>query len=389
MVLRVALVIGAIFNPGICFALGLSTPNAPSTTTTATDVHRAKFLAWFDAGRINDGGALELTHIVHVDPLPTDLDDGSHNPERLVRYASLSFPFQLPTKNRAAKALKSGRLKLNGVEKVEGCRVVQKGDQLTLQIEAPTKLSDDDVVKRMNFVGHLNNSGLSVCYEDDHLAAVFKPAGVHTKKNTVHRYLAFEDALPAILTPSSSDDALPLPLAVHRLDVRVSGLVLVAKSRRALMNLGNQFESKTVKKRYEALVVGDPFEAVKLNSDFVLRDDNSILIDSPIEVEGRGILASRTTMSVLKSMPHTHWGTLSHVQLQPETGRTHQLRVGVMMMVMLYCACKVGPLSFPARLHTNASFPPLIFSLHFVFTRFIRQGWAVLSLVMTCIGILE
>lgn len=343
---RVALIIGALFNPGICFAL--STPTKGLAPSTTTDAHR-KFLAWFDKKRINDGGALELTHIVHVDPLPTDLGDMAHNPERLVRYASLSFPHQLPTKNRAAKALKSGRLKLNDIEKVEGCRVVQKGDILTLQIEAPTELSDDDVAKRMNFLGHLNNSGLSVCYEDDHLAAVFKPAGVHTKKNTVHRYLAFEDALPAILNPSSSDDALPLPLAVHRLDVRVSGLVLVAKSRTALMNLGNQFESKTVKKRYEALVVGDPFEAVKLNSDFVLQDDNAILIDSPIEVEGRGILACRTTMSVLKSMPHTHWGTLSHVQLRPETGRTHQLRVRVMMMmiiiIMLYhCAWKVGTL---------------------------------------------
>lgn len=382
MFLRVAFIIGALINPGFCFAL--STPTAPTATA---DAHRAKFLAWFDAKRINDGGALELTHIVHVDPLPNDLGDGAQKTGRLVRYASLSFPHQLPTKNRAAKAIKSGRLKLNDIEKVEGCRVVQKGDKLTLQIEAPTKLSDDDVVKRMNFVGHLNESGLSVCYEDDHLAAVFKPAGVHTKKNTVHRYLAFEDALPAILTPSSSDDALPLPLAVHRLDVRVPGLVLVAKSRRALMNLGNQFESKTVKKRYEALVVGDPFEAVKLNSNFLLRDDNTILIDSPIEVEGRGMLASRTTMSVLKSMPHTHWGTLSHVQLRPETGRTHQLRVGVTMMMMTLLNILLGKLvlTFSARLHTNASFPSLLL----VFTRFTQQGWAALSLVMTCIGILE
>ena len=327
---RAAIFVGALLCPTL--SLSLSTPTAPSTTrTTPADAHRAKFLTWFDSKRLNDGGKLELTHIVHVDPLPADLGDGVKNAERLVRYASLSFPHQLPTKNRAAKALKSGRLKLNGIEKVEGCRVVQKGDKLTLQVEAPTELSDDDVAKRMNFVGHLNSSGLSVCYEDDHLAAVFKPAGVHTKKNTVHRYLAFEDALPAILTPSSSDDALPLPLAVHRLDVRVSGLVLVAKSRKALMNLGTQFESKSVKKRYEALVVGDPFEAVKLSSDFVLQDDKSILIESPIEVDGRGILAARTTMTVLDSVPHVHWGTLSFVALRPETGRTHQLRVSRLM----------------------------------------------------------
>lgn len=341
--------LGVLLHPAFCSAL--LTPTVTSTTTDAQ--YRTKFLAWFDAERMNNGGKLELTHVVHVDPLPTDLGDGVatfdaglsgetqqyQKAERLVRYAPLCFPHQLPTKNRAAKALKAGRLKLNDAEGVEGCRVVQRNDVLTLQIEGPPKLSDDDLAKRINFVGHLMNSGLSVLYEDQDFAAVFKPAGVHTKKNTAHRYLAFEDALPAILTPPSSDvavkEALPLPLAVHRLDVRVSGLVLVAKTRRALINMGIQFEKRKVKKRYEALVIGDPFEAVELNSKIVLQDDRTLLIDSPIEMEGRGTLPARTTMSVLESVPHTHWGTLSHLELRPETGRTHQLRVSATIVQRL------------------------------------------------------
>jgi 23S rRNA-/tRNA-specific pseudouridylate synthase len=99
--------------------------------------------------------------------------------------------------------------------------------------------------------------------------------------------------------------------------------------------MGIQFEKRKVKKRYEALVIGDPFEAVELNSKIVLQDDRTLLIDSPIEMEGRGTLPARTTMSVLESVPHTHWGTLSHLELRPETGRTHQLRVSATIVQRL------------------------------------------------------
>ena len=335
-----ACLFSVVLRQSYCCALSSST-----ATSAAADACRAAFSTWFDPER--NGRKLELRHVVGVDPLPTNLGDGiatfgangkvsgekqqSHNEERLVRYAPLCFPHQLPTKNRAKKAIKSGRLQLNDVERVEGCRIVQKNDVLTLQTEAATKLSDEDLEKRMNFVGHLVSSGLSVQYEDDHLAAVFKPAGVHTKKNTNFSYLSFEDALPAILTPPSGDDAakeaLPLPLAVHRLDVRVCGLVLVAKTRSALQKLGIQFENRTVKKRYEAIVIGDPSGAVQLNDDIVLQEDGTLLVDSPIEMDGRGILPARTAISILETIPHSHWGSLSHLELRPETGRTHQLRL--------------------------------------------------------------
>jgi 23S rRNA-/tRNA-specific pseudouridylate synthase len=98
---------------------------------------------------------------------------------------------------------------------------------------------------------HLLSQGLRTIYEDDDLAVVFKPAGVHTKRNTVAKYGAFEDALPAVLTPPprtaeggvDSTAALPLPLAVHRLDVRVCGLIIVAKSRLAARELAMQFQA--------------------------------------------------------------------------------------------------------------------------------------------------
>ena len=150
---------------------------------------------------------------------------------------------------------------------------------------------------------------------------MYKPGGVHTKRGANYRYFALEDALPAILSPpprpsaarasspASPSDALPLPIAVHRLDVPVAGVVLVAKTRRAARALHQQFEERTVSKVYHALLVGRPPPGVEL-------------IDAPVQG-----LAARTRLAVLTHVRHAQWGALTRVQLRPETGRVHQLRV--------------------------------------------------------------
>jgi 23S rRNA-/tRNA-specific pseudouridylate synthase len=133
--------------------------------------------------------------------------------------------------------------------------------------------------------------------------------GIHTKKATNPKYGALEDALPALLSPPATADALPLPLAMHRLDVRVSGLLLVAKTRRAALSLAQQFESRRVLKEYEALLVGAP------------PPDMSTIVTP---VEG---LSALTRLRTITLQPHPQWGVLAHVRLSPHTGRTHQLRV--------------------------------------------------------------
>uniref|UniRef100_A0A7S4C232 Pseudouridine synthase RsuA/RluA-like domain-containing protein n=1 Tax=Chrysotila carterae TaxID=13221 RepID=A0A7S4C232_CHRCT len=125
------------------------------------------------------------------------------------------------------------------------------------------------------------------------------------------RYFALEDALAAILHPCSNAvaDALPLPLAMHRLDVRVCGLLLVAKTRTGAVSIARQLADRTVEKTYRALLIG------RLPSDL-----------SRVETAVNGQEA-QTSVRVLSHVPHAHWGDVTHVELQPHTGRTHQLRI--------------------------------------------------------------
>ena len=235
-----------------------------------------------------------------------DVEDGER---RLGQVAARAFAADLGSKSQAVNALKRGDLRLNGEARVEACRHLRDGDQLTLTRATPLPLEGSALKAAVNFAGHLKEQGLVALYEDDDVAVCHKPAGVHTKRRTNRKYLSFEDACCAVLTPSAAADALPLPLAAHRLDVRVCGLTLVAKSRTAMRELERSFRERRVQKTYRALVIGAPPEGCE---------------EVATPVDG---LPARTGMRVLSVVAHEHWGALGHVELQPHTGRTHQLRV--------------------------------------------------------------
>ena len=92
-----------------------------------------------------------------------------------------------------------------------------------------------------------------VVFEDEHVAVVNKPTGLIVNGN---RYRTLQNCLRPDSTPCSEEDALPLPRPCHRLDAQAGGLVVVAKSHRALVKMGRLFERK-VEKRYRAIVVGE------------------------------------------------------------------------------------------------------------------------------------
>ncbi len=113
---------------------------------------------------------------------------------------------------------------------------------------------------------------------------------------------------------------------VHRIDRDTSGVLLIAKTQEAFDHLKQQFQDHTIKKKYVAIVFGWP------------RDERGI-IDVPIGRSGsnirawsasrnaRGVLRNAVTRYVVKRKFDDHGTKYALVELYPETGRTHQLRV--------------------------------------------------------------
>gem|GEM_PF-4633081 len=94
---------------------------------------------------------------------------------------------------------------------------------------------------------------LKILYEDEHLAAVHKPAGILVSGN---KFKTVANALPKNLKPSGiADSCTPHP--VHRLDYATTGILLIGKTKSSIRILNKMFEEKKLKKIYMAITIGE------------------------------------------------------------------------------------------------------------------------------------
>ena len=191
---------------------------------------------------------------------------------------------------------------------VKPAYLVQQGDTIQIELEEPkeTTLKAQDIP-------------ISVIYEDKDILVVNKPKGlvVHPANGNPDGTLV--NAIMAICKDSLSGIGGEIrPGIVHRLDKNTSGIIIVAKNDKAHIHLSEQIKEHKVKKTYIALVRG------------IVRE-NEATINMPI---GRSE-KDRKKMAVTKKGKEaiTHFKVLERydkytlLQVNIETGRTHQIRV--------------------------------------------------------------
>jgi 23S rRNA pseudouridine1911/1915/1917 synthase len=219
---------------------------------------------------------------------------------RLDQVAAELFPEY--SRNRLATWIKEGRLTVDG-------RTVKPRDKATASAQLTLLVADEPVIDWQP-----QSLPLKVIFEDEHILVVNKPAGI-----VVHPAAGHADGtlVNALLAHAPELGALPRGGIVHRLDKETSGIMFVARSSLAHKSLVAQLSGRTVSRTYCAVCTGALTGGGK--------------IDAPIDRHP----TARTKMAVVADgKPAVTHFRIAHrfkhytqLQVNLETGRTHQIRV--------------------------------------------------------------
>jgi 23S rRNA pseudouridine1911/1915/1917 synthase len=160
-----------------------------------------------------------------------------------------------------------------------------------------------------------------VVYEDEHLIVIDKPAGMVVHPAPGHASGTLVNALLGRLAPAVPGGAALRPGIVHRLDKDTSGLMVVARDEPTLTHLAAQMKERRTVKRYLTLVEGRMPVPEGVIEAPIGRDPRQRQRMAVVSAAGGGREA-RTRFRVLREARGR-----SLLELQLETGRTHQIRV--------------------------------------------------------------
>ncbi len=197
---------------------------------------------------------------------------------------------------------------LNGTDLFKPHHKVKTDDEVRIQIE-------DKEISRLG----AEEIPLDVVYEDESLAVLNKQIGLVVHPAPGNREHTLVNALLHRFKELSSINP-ERPGIVHRLDKETSGLLVIAKNNVAHLNLAKQFSEHSIKRKYVALVNGK-----------VEFDEN--VIEIPIGRHPHKRKSMSASYAENTKYAKTYYRTIkrtdkySMLELEPFTGRTHQLRV--------------------------------------------------------------
>lgn len=157
-------------------------------------------------------------------------------------------------------------------------------------------------------------------YEDNHLIAVEKRPGQLTQGDSTGDPSLFDEVKAFIKERDHKPGNVFLGL-LHRLDRPVGGVVLFAKTSKGASRLSEQIRERTIEKWYEALVEGTPPPQGRIMQ--WLRKDRSKNIVRAFPRPTKGALPAELFFRRLQA------GETSRLEIQPVTGRPHQIRVAL------------------------------------------------------------
>ncbi|HEQ0273824.1 RluA family pseudouridine synthase [Streptococcus pyogenes] len=210
------------------------------------------------------------------------------------------------SRGQANDQIKHGLVLVNGQQK-KAKYTVQAGDVICFE------LPKEEVLEYQ-----AQNIPLDIIYEDDALAIINKPQGMVVHPSAGHPSGTMVNALMYHIKDLSSINGVVRPGIVHRIDKDTSGLLMVAKTDAAHQALAEELKAKKSLRKYLAIVHGN------------LPNDRG-MIEAPIgrseKDRKKQAVTAKGKEAVTRFTVLERFGDYSLVELQLETGRTHQIRV--------------------------------------------------------------
>lgn len=215
------------------------------------------------------------------------------------------------------EVIEKGYIKINGIDKkIKANLILNESDIKNIIIDPKYK----NMLEKGNEKPEISKDildSVKVLYEDEYIYIINKPAGIivessSTKQNTLVDILK-EKRLTLSKGENPNRDGI-----VHRLDKNTSGALIITKTKEANKVFSNLFKERKIKKKYYALVKGNPKEE-KAKIDMPIKRDENNRTKMTLDKSGKNAV---TSFLVLK-----RYKELALLDVAIETGRTHQIRV--------------------------------------------------------------
>lgn len=234
--------------------------------------------------------------------------DSGQAGERLDVFLTRALDSDSVSRTQVQEWIKGGWAKVNGAAAKPNSKL-SADDRVALQVP---ESSEADIAPEP--------IPLDVVYEDRDVIVVNKPRGMVVHPAPGHYSGTLVNALMHHCTDLSGINGVLRPGIVHRIDKDTTGLLMAAKNDLAHMSLAEQLKEHSVTRKYIALVHGNlPHDAGTIDAP-IGRDASDRKM---FAVTDRGSKPAVTHFAVLERLG----GDYTLVELQLETGRTHQIRV--------------------------------------------------------------